>query len=91
MSGRETCLEHKEMCLMGVRKRSVRLSNAKTKQNKTEVFGQMHAGFSKQFKESLLQQYGKQTAENQEQKPEGCFEATYSLMGAQFRVYAYFG
>ena len=82
---------------MGVRKRLVRLSNAKTKnkqkkkQKNPEVFGQMHAGFSKQFKESLLQQYGKQTAENQEQKPEGCFEATYSLMGAQFRVYAYFG
>ena len=51
----------------------------------------MHAGFNKQIKESLLQQYGKQTAENQEQKPEGCFEATYSLVGALFRVYAYFG
>lgn len=65
---------------MGVRNSSVRLSNAK-KKNK-QVFGQTHAGFSKQCKESFLQLCGKQTAENQEQKPEGPYKTIFSILGA---------
>lgn len=52
------------------------------KEKPLTVFSQMHTGFKKHFKESLLLLCGKQTAEDQEQKPEVYCEAIFKIMGA---------